>query len=53
DGDVITVVQMGSSNTTFRTSNEYVYQDGVLTVQEGTGTDPDKSWTKQTDNSGE
>lgn len=53
DGDVITVVQMGSSNTTFRTSNEYVYQDGTLTVREGTGTDPEKSWTEQTDSSEE
>ncbi|WP_040434936.1 LTA synthase family protein [[Clostridium] hylemonae] len=53
DGDVITVVQMGSSNTPFRTSNEYVYQDGTLTVREGTGTDPEKSWTEQTDSSEE
>lgn len=53
DGDVITVVQMGSSNTTFRTSNEYVYQSGTLTVREGTGTDPEKSWTEQTDSSEE
>lgn len=53
DGDVITVVQMGSSDTTFRTSNEYVYQNGMLTVREGTGTDPDKSWTEQTDNTEE
>lgn len=53
DGDIITVVQMGSSNTTFRTSNEYVYQDGMLTVREGTGTDSDKSWTEQTGNAEE
>nr|WP_171031666.1 LTA synthase family protein [[Clostridium] hylemonae] len=53
DGDVITVVQMGSSNTPFRTSNEYVYQGGTLTVREGTGTDPEKSWTEQTDSSEE
>lgn len=53
DGDVITVVQMGSSNTTFRTSNEYVYQSGTLTVREGTGTDPEKSWTEQKDSSEE
>ena len=53
DGDAITVVQMGSSNTPFRTSNEYVYQGGTLTVREGTGTDPEKSWTEQTDSSEE
>lgn len=27
DGDIITVVQLGSSNTEFRTSNEFVYDD--------------------------
>ncbi len=48
DGDVITVVQMGSSNTVFRTSNQYLWQEGELKVIEGTGTDPDKSWTVQT-----
>lgn len=54
DGDVIYVVQMGSSNTVFRKSNEYIYKDGKLVVQEGTGTDTTKSWqdqeeTEQTD----
>lgn len=48
DEDVITVVQMGSSSTVFRTSDEYVYQDGELTVREGTGTDVTRSWTEQT-----
>lgn len=49
EGDVITVIQMGSSNTVFRISNEYVYEGGELTVREGTGTDLDKSWVEQTD----
>ena len=48
DEDVITVVQMGSSSTVFRTSDEYVYQDGALMVREGTGTDVTRSWTEQT-----
>ncbi|XCP87092.1 LTA synthase family protein [Roseburia hominis] len=30
DGDVITVSQVGSSNTIFRTSKEYVYLDGEI-----------------------
>lgn len=37
DGDVVTVSQVGSSNTIFRTSCEYVYQDGALTEVPGTG----------------
>lgn len=48
DGDIIKVIQMGSSSTVFRTSNEYLYQDGKLLVMEGTGTDITKSWTVQT-----
>lgn len=49
DGDIITVKQMGSSNTLFRKSNDYLYQEGQLTVIEGTGTDTSVSWTKQED----
>ncbi len=37
NGDVVTVSQVGSSNTIFRTSCEYIYQDGVLTKVPGTG----------------
>lgn len=47
EGDMISVVQMGSSNTTFRMSDKYLYQDGNLAVQEGTGTDITKSWQEQ------
>ena len=46
-GDVIAVSQVGSSNTIFRTSNEYVYENGVLNVREGTGTDTSISWIGQ------
>lgn len=53
DGDVITVSQVGSSDTIFRTSNEYIYNAGTLTVQEGTGTDPKKSWVEQTNKKNE
>ncbi len=49
DGDVVTVKQMGSSNTLFRKSMDYLYQDGKLTAMEGTATDLTKSWTKQID----
>lgn len=48
EGDVITVSQVGSSNTIFRTSNQYLYQNGQLNVVEGTGTDPTRSWVEQT-----
>ena len=30
DGDIITVSQVGSSNTIFRTSSEYIYTDGKI-----------------------
>lgn len=49
DGDKIQVIQMGSSDTSFRASNEYIYRKGTLTAVEGTGTDTTKSWTEQTD----
>ncbi len=47
EGDVIQVIQMGSSSTPFRKSNEYVYRDGALNVRKGTGTDITRSWTVQ------
>ncbi len=47
EGDIVSVIQMGSSNTVFRASNEYIYQGGKLAVQEGTGTDTSKSWQEQ------
>lgn len=49
DGDIITVKQMGSSNTLFRKANDYLYQEGQLTVMEGTATDISVSWTLQTE----
>ena len=49
DGDEIAVIQMGSSNTVFRASDRYVYQEGKLIVQEGTATDKTRSWQEQTD----
>lgn len=49
DGDKIEVRQMGSSNTTFRRSDTYIYQDGQLVCQEGTATDKTRSWMEQTD----
>lgn len=47
DGDVIYVIQMGSSSTPFRKSSEYLYQEGTLTEIEGTGMDLTKSWVEQ------
>ena len=52
EDDVIVVSQMGSSNTTFRKSDEYLYQDKELVVQEGTATDKTKSWVEQLDEEG-
>lgn len=34
EGDIITVSQVGSSNTIFRTSQEYVYTEGALQIYE-------------------
>lgn len=49
EGDVLTVSQVGSSNTIFRTSCEYIYEDGKLTEQPGTGSGiPGKSWLETT-----
>lgn len=47
NGDTITIKQMGSSNTEFRRTNDYVYQDGSLSEVPDTGTDLTKSWTTQ------
>ena len=47
DGDVIQVGQVGSSDTIFRMSDKYVYQNGQLVKQEGTATDKSKSWVDQ------
>lgn len=47
DGDVIQVGQVGSSDTIFRMSDKYVYQNGQLVKQEGTATDKNKSWVDQ------
>ena len=47
EDDEIVVIQMGSSNTVFRKSDAYLYQNGELTVQLGTGTDKGKSWVEQ------
>lgn len=50
DGDVVTVSQVGSSDTIFRTSCEYIYQGGKLTMQPGTGTaDQGVSWVQATE----
>lgn len=43
DGDVIQVGQVGSSDTIFRMSDKYTYQNGQLVKQEGTATDKSKS----------
>ena len=47
DGDVIQVGQVGSSDTIFRMSDKYTYQNGQLVKQEGTATDQSKSWVDQ------
>lgn len=47
EGDVIQVIQMGSSSTPFRKSDEYVYRGGGLNVVEDSGTDTTRSWTEQ------
>ena len=47
DVDVIQVGQVGSSDTIFRMSDKYKYQNGQLVKQEGTATDKSKSWVDQ------
>ena len=47
DGDIITVVQMGSSSTVFATSKKYVYQDGAITLAPEEEQDPPaKNWVE-------
>lgn len=49
EGDVVRVIQMGSSSTVFRASEEYVYQEGQLVPNPGTGTGIDGvSWREST-----
>ena len=53
-GDTITVSQVGSSNTVFRTSNEYVYQNGQLIEKPDTGSGIEgKSWLETTKEQGD
>ena len=47
EGDILTVSQVGSSNTIFRTTDQYVFSDGKLNVIEGTGTNTEISWIGQ------
>ncbi|MGF7009799.1 phosphoglycerol transferase MdoB-like AlkP superfamily enzyme [Lachnospiraceae bacterium PF1-21] len=47
DGDEIVIKQMGSSNTEFRRSNQYIYEDGALTEVPDTKTDLTTSWVHQ------
>ena len=47
DGDIITVIQMGSSSTVFATSQKYVYQNGTLTLApEEEQDEPAKNWVE-------
>ena len=49
EGDVLTVSQVGSSSTIFRTSNEYVCRKGRLVERVGTGSGIwGKSWLETT-----
>ena len=61
DGDIITVSQVGSSNTIFRTSSEYIYMDGkileytdeVKEQKNSAKTDGDQQKTENAGQSGE
>ena len=61
DGDIITVSQVGSSNTIFRTSREYIYMDGkileytdeVKEQKNSAKTDGDQQKTENAGQSGE
>lgn len=47
DGDIITVIQMGSSSTVFATSQKYVYQNGTITLApEEEQDEPAKNWVE-------
>lgn len=48
EGDIIKVVQMGSSSTVFHTSKKYVYQGGNLTLAPEEEQDqPGKNWVEE------
>ena len=50
EGDVVTVSQVGSSNTVFRTSNEYVFKEGKLSEVPDTGSAKEGvSWVDATE----
>lgn len=47
NGDVITVIQMGSSSTVFRTSQKYIYQDGKISLAPAEEQEPEaKNWVE-------
>lgn len=47
DGDVIKVIQMGSSSTVFATSQKYIYQNGTITLAPEEEQDkPAKNWVE-------
>jgi len=47
NGDIITVIQMGSSSTVFATSKKYVYQNGEITLAPEEEQDPPaKNWVE-------
>lgn len=47
NGDIITVIQMGSSSTVFATSQKYVYQNGEITLAPEEEQDPPaKNWVE-------
>lgn len=49
EGDILTVSQVGSSNTIFRTSSEYTYEGGKLVERPGSGTGKEGlSWVETT-----
>lgn len=54
EGDIVTVSQVGSSNTIFRTSSEYTFREGSLVESPGTGTGvPGMSWVETTEEKAE
>lgn len=47
DGDIIKVIQMGSSSTVFATSQKYVYQNGTISLAPDEDQDkPAKNWVE-------
>ncbi len=47
EGDILQVSQVGSSNTIFRSADQYEYRDGKLKRIVGTGTNTEISWIGQ------